>query len=163
MSIVDDIKYSYKSGSTLVKLIFINVGLFLVAFLVQLGWSELSLWLAMPSDPEDLVLRLWTPITYMFYHQEIFHILFNMLLLYWMGTIFLEYFNSKQLVVVYFMGGFAGALLFLVSFNLFLTLGDGVLLGASAAVTAIIFAICVYLPEYRINLLLVGPVKPKLA
>jgi hypothetical protein len=86
-----------------------------------------------------------------------------MLYLYWFGKIFLQYFNPRQLLGVYFMGGLAGALLYIVSYNFFPALyqfvPSAIMLGASASVMAILFAVARYAPNFRVHLIFLGPVK----
>ncbi|MCK5169829.1 MAG: rhomboid family intramembrane serine protease, partial [Bacteroidales bacterium] len=122
-------------------------------------------WLAVPADFNNLIFKPWTVFTYMFLHQEFLHILFNMLWLYWFGQIFLRYFDEKKLLSVYLVGGIAGAILFILSFNL-LPIFEKVLpmsfaLGASASVIAIVIATSAYAPNHKINLMFFGPVELK--
>ncbi len=114
-----------------------------------------------------LLTNFWTPVTYMFMHAGVFHILFNMLWLYWFGQIFEEYLGKKRTLGLYLMGGLAGAFLFVVCYNTLpyfthsaAALGPP-LVGASASVTAIIIATATLLPDYTISLILIGPVKLK--
>lgn len=125
-------------------------------------------YLLLPAYLPLLAKRFWTPFTYMFMHAGIFHILFNMLWLYWIGQIFEEYLGKKRTLGLYLMGGFAGAIFFVASYNLFpfythdnMALYTGPLVGASAAVMAIIIATATLLPDYTIPLILIGPVKLK--
>ena len=173
MSIIDEIKKSFKSGSALIKLIYINIAVFLAVKLIgtfitllqlNTGFSFVA-WFAVPADLNNLIYKPWTIFTYMFLHQDFLHILFNMLWLYWFGMIFLHYFDNKKLLSVYVVGGFTGAALYILSFNIF-PLFDQVLpmsyaLGASASVIAIVIAISVYAPNHTINLLFFGPVQLK--
>jgi len=112
-----------------------------------------------------LLLRPWTLITYMFVHKDIWHILFNMLWLYWFGRIFLEYLDQRKLVAVYFLGGLSGALLYILSFNVFPAfagiVSESVAIGASASVMAIVIAIAAYVPDYTVHLFLFGRIKIK--
>jgi len=107
-----------------------------------------------------LLARPWTIITYMFTHKDIWHILFNMLWLYWFGRIFLEYLDQRKLVAVYLLGGICGAIVYVLSFNIFpvykVMLAESVAIGASASVMAIVIAIAAYVPNYTINLLFIG-------
>ena len=169
MTFIDDIKRSYLQGSMLLKLIFINIGVFLLlhllalgALLVNAGDSMLS-WVSLPSDLSLLLRRPWTLLTYMFAHYGVMHILFNMLWLYWLGRIFMEFFSSKQLTAVYILGGLGGAVLYLLAYNLLphLALVRATLVGASASVIAIVVATAVYAPEYKIGLLFLGEVPLK--
>ncbi len=171
MNIVDEIKESFKKGSVLTRLIYVNLGVFVcirliyvVFFLLNENFRLLN-WLALPADINMLVSRPWTLLSYMFLHFDFLHILFNTLWLYWMGKIFLFYFDSKKLLSVYLLGGLSGGILFLLAYNLFPAFTEIVsfsrLLGASASVLAIIAAIATYAPNHPINLLFIGQVKMK--
>ncbi|MDD4645687.1 MAG: rhomboid family intramembrane serine protease, partial [Bacteroidales bacterium] len=119
----------------------------------------------LPADPAMILKKPWTIVSYMFLHYDFFHILFNMLWLYWFGKIFLEYLNPKKLISVYLLGGLAGGLVYVLAFNLFPAFQEAVplsvALGASAAVLAIVMAIAFYMPDYTIYMMFVGPVKIK--
>ena len=99
----------------------------------------------------------------MFMHGSFTHILFNMLWLFWFGQIFLQYLNSRQLLSVYLMGGISGAILFVLFYNIFPVYSNSLVLattiGASGSVMAIVTAISFYVPNYSINLLLIGRIK----
>jgi len=173
-SILNGITNFFRSKSVLSKIIAVNIVIWIiVSFISVFGWlfkmnsDEISYsiitWFAIPADFSALLDRPWTLISYMFLHFDFFHILFNMLWLYWFGTIFLQYFSRNQLLSTYFWGGIFGALLFVISYNSFPVFAENVAgshaLGASAAIMAITAAIAVYVPNYRINLLIFGPVK----
>lgn len=122
-------------------------------------------YLAVPTYLPKLLYRFWTPFTYMFLHAGFFHILFNMLWLFWMGNIFENFLSSKKLVFVYLAGGLAGALFYILSFNVFPAFGDvktvSAAVGASASVTAILIACATLVPNYTIFLMFLGPIKLK--
>jgi membrane associated rhomboid family serine protease len=122
-------------------------------------------YLALPASLHKLLWRVWTPITYMFVHFGFWHILANMLWLYFMGQIFLMVFNNKQLVGTYILGGLSGALLFILSYNIFPVFSNVVegasCVGASAAVTAIVIAICVMRPNMEIRIFGIIPMTLK--
>ncbi len=170
MGIWDDIASRYRRGTALTRLIYINVGLFLVLRLaalvgVLLGVPAASLvkWVEVPSGAVELLHQPWTVVTYMFFHYDILHILFNMLWLYWLGKIFLEYFNSKQLVGLYLLGGLGGVALYLAAYATlpYFAHQQAYLIGASASILAIVVAIAVYAPDYRIGLLFIGDISLK--
>src|ERR1035437_4060065 len=106
--IVQEIVDTYKKGGTLTKLIFINTCIFVICGIISIFYDNITLWLSMPSDLPELMLKPWTLITYNFYHKEILHFIFNVLNLYWFGKIFLVYFNNKKLLAVYLVGGIIG-------------------------------------------------------
>lgn len=175
MSIADEIKHSFKTGSVLTRLIYINLAVFVAVKLLQVlfflfsagdtGTVFIMEWLAVPAMVSELISRPWTVFTYMFLHEGFLHILFNILWLYWFGRIFLEYLDERKLLGVYILGGLAGAALYIISFNLFPAFAQILplsrALGASAAVLAIVISISVYVPDYTIALLFIGPVKLK--
>ncbi|MEJ2594495.1 MAG: rhomboid family intramembrane serine protease [bacterium] len=121
--------------------------------------------LALPSNLSDLAFKPWTLLTYMFLHQEFFHILVNLFMIYVGGIIFLEYLNEKKLLWTYILGGLTGAVFFVIAFNIFPVFQEtkqySILLGASASGLAILIAIATYVPDYSIHLLLIGRVKLK--
>jgi membrane associated rhomboid family serine protease len=179
-SFLDRFKSFFGSKSALPKLILINVIIWvLIRFLGVFAFlfsspgtdssaslfSFMTQWLAVPADLGILLLKPWTPFTYMFLHIDFWHLLFNMLWLFWFGQIFLQYLNNRQLVFTYISGGVAGAFLFIIFYNVFpafeSALPAALALGASASVLAIVVAIAFYVPNYSIYLLLIGPVKIK--
>lgn len=179
MTVWENITYKIKyAQSKLFLLIGINVAVYLLvnipAIVEQLfisGFGNSAIvaysqeYLTMPADLAQLAKRFWTPLTYMFMHADIFHILFNMLWLYWMGQIFEEYLGNKRTIGLYLMGGLAGAFFFALAFNTipaFADIKSNVhVVGASAGVMAIIIATATLLPDYTIQLFLFGPVKLK--
>ncbi len=164
MEIWDDIKRTFKEGSALTRLIYINLGVFLVIKLIGvlffLSGRPLPLveWLSVPSDLSALLHRPWTPVSYMFLHTGFLHLIFNVLGLYWFGRLFLYHFEGEKLLSVYLAGGLAGALLYVLAYNIFpaFTSVNALLLGASASVFAILTAIAVYDPQREIHLFFIG-------
>jgi membrane associated rhomboid family serine protease len=175
MGIWDDIRTTFRNGNSLIKLIYINIALFLIITIIGvIGFlvvnpeiiNKTIRYLSVPSSLKTLVARPWTIITYMFTHKELLHILVNLLWLYWFGKIFLEYLDQKKLVAVYLLGGITGAFTYVISYNIFPAfqgvVGESVpLLGASASVMAIVVAIAAYVPDYTVYLFIIGRVKIK--
>ena len=174
MGIRDDIMNTFRHGSTLTRLIYVNIAVFIIITLAAIiGFlsSDTSLadkvidLVSVPSSIASLLKRPWSIITYMFVHKDVLHILFNMLWLYWFGVIFLEYLDQKKLVAVYLLGGISGAAVYILSFNIFPVfegvVSESVAIGASASVMAIVVAIAVYVPNYVVHLFLLGRVKIK--
>lgn len=164
----------FRSGSVLSILIIINVATWIAISFVRVplfltrvsddSVNEFILqYLALPADPATLILRPWTLLTYMFLHIEFFHILFNMLWLYWFGKIFVDYLSSRKLLITYILGGISGGLLYILFFNTFPVFeaqrGISFALGASAAVMAIVTTIAFYIPNYSFNFIFIGKVK----
>ncbi len=174
MGIWDDIKKTFRNGSNLTRIIYINIAVFIFITLTAIAGFLLSNssisetvlnLLSVPSSFKALALRPWTIITYMFLHKDIWHILFNMLWLYWFGKIFLEYLDQRKLVAVYLLGGLSGAIVYILSFNIFPAftgvVAESVAIGASASVMAVVIAIAAYVPDYTVQLFLLGRIKIK--
>ena len=174
MNIWHNIKKTFGKANSLSRLIYINAIVFLV-FLVfeiisflfnnpDIEAAVLHLF-AIPASLKTLLVRPWTLITYMFTHKDIWHILFNMLWLYWFGKIFLDYLDQRKLVAIYFLGGISGAIVYVLSFNIFPAftgmVHDSVAIGASASVMAIVISTAAYIPDYSINLFLLGRIRIK--
>lgn len=175
-SFINDLRNNFtRQADSLNQLIVVNVLVFVVLnliavvfalFALRLGWYDtISRWLAVPAYLPRLLQKPWSPLSYMFVHSGFFHILFNMLWLYWMGRIFQEYLGNKKLVALYFLGGLAGAVTYMLAFNIFplfksaLPSADAV--GASASVLAIVVGTATLLPDYTIRLFLFGNVPLK--
>ncbi len=164
---------SFQKGSSLTRLIYINCGIFLIikviyTFFLLSGegaifYPILSKWVAVPSNLSHLLTHFWTLGTYMFIQFDFLHLLFNMLWLYWFGTFFLNHFTQRQLTGVYLLGGIFGALLYIIAYNIFpyfdATRDSVGAIGASASVMAIVFAVCTYLPNHKVYIFLLGPIK----
>ncbi len=153
----------YIIANVAVYIIVVLIGVFSVLFNVaDLGKTVVG-YLELPSSLSLFVQRPWTIFTYMFLHENVMHILWNMVALYFFGRIFLDLYSVRHFVGTYILGGLFGGLVYMLSFNLFPYFASYVdnsfLVGASASVLAIVVASAVRNPAYRINLLLFGSVK----
>lgn len=152
------LSYKYKTSSILVKLIVVNALAFLIvrlgSFIFRMNPGYFSRWFVLSDDLNTLLFQPWSLITYGFLHFGFFHILFNMIWLYWFGQFVLNLFTGKRLLTVYMLGALFGGLLFVLSYNFFPVFDNhqGYLIGASGAVTAIMVFIATYTPntEFRI-------------
>lgn len=169
-SIIEDIRQRWATGGMVIRLILINLGVFLL--LATLGLLSTvgvpvpdvggAFGLATSSDASILMRRPWSIVTHMFVHIGIWHLLMNLLVLWWMGGMFRSYFGDRRTLSTYLMGGLSGWLAYFVLVNLVPGFaGGGYALGASAAVMALMVATAVYLPDVTVRLFLLGPVKLK--
>ena len=167
-----DIKNGFQRGNIVTRLIYINVLVFLFFALVgifltlfNVGYNPWARYFELPAWVPTFLLQPWSLITYMFMHVDLFHILFNMLWLYWFGTLFLNFFSSRHLRGLYVLGGIGGGLLYMLAYNIFpyfsLTSHHALLLGASASILAIVVATAVRQPEYTVQFMFVGAVRLK--
>ncbi len=178
--LADNFTRFFRNKSALSRLILINILVWLaisvsrvIAYLFQTrgnpveeNWIfNVQQWLAVPAGFNLWVSKPWTMLTYMFLQIDFWHLFFNMIWLYWFGKIFLEFMDGKRLLTVYFTGGVAGALAFMLAYNVFpafsASLGSAVALGASASILAIVVSTSVMVPDYSVNLMFLGPVKIK--
>lgn len=173
-SIFDDIRNAFRHRNALTQIILINVIVFVVLIIARTilfltGYREafdlMMEYIAMPANPNILLFRPWTIFTYFVTHREFFHIIFNMLNLYWFGMLIREYLGDKKLVSLYILGGLAGGLFFLLFYNLIPYYQTraiyATMIGASASTLAITVAAATLLPNYTFSLLFIGPVKIK--
>lgn len=154
--------------SLLMKIIVINVAVFLVlrllGIIALIGSLDIGVVidrLAVPPHPAMLLHRPWTAFTYMFTHYDVFHILFNMLALYWFGRILLLRCTPRQLTALYIYCGLGGALLFTAAAPVFPAVASAPLIGASASVMGILIALAILMPDFEVQLLLIGRIRLK--
>lgn len=154
-----NLKYQFARLSIAEKLIAINVAVFIInglfTFLLGLRSDALMQWFELPKDFFDFITQPWSLITYSFFHGGIWHLFWNMLVLYFASRIFLNLFGHRRFVNVYFLGVLLGGLLFLLSYNVFPALIgiQTALIGASAGVTAVLIFVCAYMPNQEVRLL----------
>ena len=159
MSLSKDIQYRFSRLWISEKLIVINLLIFiverLVVFLFKLEPDFFMRWFELPQNILDFASQPWSIITYSFFHGGFSHIFWNMILLYFSGRIFLNLFGPKRFITVYFLGAVMGGLVFILSYNLFpVFLGtQSALIGASAAVMAVLIFICTYMPNREVRLI----------
>lgn len=177
---LEELKKLFKSNDVLSRLITINIAVFvfinlfgLVQYLFKLdqefiqtfGVNRITYYLSLPSDLGSLLLRPWSLFTYMFVQEELFHLFFNLLVLYVGGKIFKQFVGSEKMLAVYVLSGLIGAILYVITFNIFPAFGNVVsssfAIGASASVLGIFVASATYVPNLNMNLILLGNVKLK--
>jgi membrane associated rhomboid family serine protease len=173
-SILTDIKNIIQQpGNGLMKIIVANGAIFIALMIARVGLliaGESGLFdtfftqVSLPSSLDLIIQRPWSLITYFFLHIEIFHLIFNMMFLYWFGTIIQDFIGNKRLVQLFFYGGLAGAAAFILAMNtvsFFIAKGPNFLNGASAGVFAVVVAAATIRPNYQVHLLLLGQVRIK--
>lgn len=174
---LDEFKNAFnRYNNAHVQLIIINVVIFLALAVVYVfskifGFDPVfdivHNQFSIPPKFSDFILRPWTIFSYAFAHSltDIFHILFNMLGLYWFGKLFIEYLGNDKLTALYVLGALSGGVIYLLMFNtipFFIERSEfSGMVGASAAVFAVMTATATLLPNYTFFLLFLGPVKIK--
>lgn len=155
MNFLHRIKTTFQQQGILTQIIIANVAVFLTVNVVgNLSHLRLLPYLALPLSAEEFLFHFWTIFTYMFTHENLGHIFWNMILFYFMSQIFFTIMGQKKLLYLYVMSGLAGGLLVLL-LALFFPASFGnkpLLLGASASVLGVGAVMAVYSPRYRIYL-----------
>ncbi|WP_299053142.1 rhomboid family intramembrane serine protease [uncultured Polaribacter sp.] len=168
MSFKNNLLSKYKNGSIVEKLIYINILVFVVTLLTSVFKDLFKVennfivsWFALEDNLDSLILKPWSIVSYGFLHADFVHLLLNLITLYFIGNLFIEYFKQKQLITFYLVGTFFGGLVFLISHNYFpLFQGqNSTLVGASAGISAIFIGIATYIPNYQLKIRFIGFVK----
>ena len=165
-SITDEIKYQWKYGGVLIRLIGINLAVFILIGVItvfgRLMYGEannpvipfINELFTLHGNFQGFIRRPWGLFTSIFSHFELFHFLFNMIFLYFAGLMFLRYFSSSRLLYTYVLGGLLGGLFQIIAYSVFPAL-QGVptyVLGASGSVMAIFMAVAFYRPMEEVML-----------
>jgi membrane associated rhomboid family serine protease len=150
MSFINDIEREYGKATIVERIIYINVALFLIMLFAK---SFSTNWFTLASSFNVFTSKPWTIFTYGFFHSNFPHILFNLIFLYYIGNLFLNFFTKKQFLNYYFLGILFGGIAFLI-----LNPG-GYLIGASAGLMAILVGVATKIPSYEIRFNLIGGVK----
>lgn len=171
----DDFKNAWgKPNNAVVQIILINIIVFVGARVVKVFFDISSATdtffflfrkLQLPADIGLFFTQPWAIVTYFFTHYDFFHVLFNMLFLFWFGRIIQEFLNSKRVISLYVLGGLFGGLLYIFIYNFIPfysdRVADSLMLGASAGVFAIVVGAAVFMPNYTFFLMFLGAVKIK--
>ncbi|MUU77615.1 rhomboid family protein [Winogradskyella endarachnes] len=156
MSTIDNLKFKYKNLDVFGKIIAINILVFLVGLVLKsLLRLNLFTFFELPAGIMNYLFQPWSLITYGFLHSGIFHLVFNMLFLYYLSRVTMNLFRTKMILNIYFLGIICGGLAYLATANLlpikFIGQND-VLVGASAGVSALLLFVAVYIPNTEIRL-----------
>lgn len=171
-SILDDFKLAFRSGNILYQIIVINVVVFVAVNILLFGimtmagqeglYGEVYRYLSLSSRPEEMLFKPLSMVTYMFTHGGFFHLLFNMLFMFWFGRIITEYLGQNKILGLYVWGGLAGGVLYILIYNFMPYYNqEAFLVGASAGVIAIVVGAATFQPDFVVRLFLFGPVKIK--
>ena len=160
MTLLQELKLQYKMGSVTTRLVFFNIILFIIPeiifailklFSVQINYFK---YISLSSSLLDLAWKPWSIISYAFFHNDILHLIFNMLMLYFVGRLFITFFTQKQLFAVYILGGVFSGIFYLLGYQYIpsLKLIDTQMIGASGAIMAVLFAIVTFQPQMDVKI-----------
>ncbi len=156
MSVRDDIRNTINKQDDLGKLILAIVVATVAFWILGMVYKPIPGWFKLPGDLFDFIIQPWSIVTYGFLHSGFWHLLYNVLFLYWFGRMFRNLFTSRQLYTLFFTGVIAGGLLFMITQNIFPSyVKAGGLIGASAGVFAVVFFVCSYSPEQSVRLVFI--------
>ena len=160
-SFFQKLKQGYILGNTVQRLLYLTIGIGIISLVFQAfipGWyNDMLPWVALSSNMEWALIRFWTFISYSFIHAGALHLLFNMLMLFFISQLFKTFFTEIQLLGVYILGSVFAGLVYVVTATLFHW--NGLVVGASGAIMALLFTVTTYAPNMSVRLLLVGQVK----
>lgn len=173
--LLDEFKHAFnRPDNGLMQIILINLAVYvgLIFFRVILTltgggqvYDNIMQWLMLPAAIPEFLTRPWTLFTYFFLHERFFHILFNLLFLYWFGKIIKEFLGGSKVVNLYILGGLAGGVFYIIIYNTIPFFAERVdssmMLGASAGVFAVVVGAATFMPNYTIILMFIGPVRIK--
>jgi membrane associated rhomboid family serine protease len=161
MNILDDLKLQYRLGGIAMRVMYWNIACFIVSLIFFYNYSnglfDFPSWVALSSDPQVFMFKPWTLLTYAFFHDGFLHLLFNMMVLNFASSLFLTYFTQKQYLGLYLLSALFAGVAFALSF--YLSNIGGSIVGASAAIMAILVATTTYSPLMNVRLFLFGNVK----
>lgn len=168
MNWLSNLYQNYLARNIVEKIIIINVVIFVLtylfntlSFLFQIDGNFIVNWFSLQPDFGLLLFRPWTLVSYGFLHVGFFHILFNMLVLYYFGNLFMDFFNAKQFLTYMILGIISGGLVYMLSYNYLpgLQTQESLLLGASAGVMSVVIGISSHIPHYSLRFRFIGNIK----
>jgi len=173
--ILDEFKNAFsKPDNGLIQIILINLIVFITLIFIRViftfsggddVYNAMMQWLMLPASVPEFIAKPWTLVTYFFMHERFFHILFNMLFLYWFGRIIKEFLGGGKVVSLYILGGLVGGVFYILIYNtipLFTErIDSSMMLGASAGVFAVVVGAATFMPNYSMFLMFIGPVRIK--
>jgi membrane associated rhomboid family serine protease len=162
----DEIKFQWNHGGALIRLIGLNLIVFLVIGVISVigrlymvnGINPVSHLIqdifTLYGKWEGFIYRPWGLFTSIFAHFDIWHFLFNMIFLYFVGQLFLRYFSQRRMVVTYLVGGVMGGLVQMLAYSFFPALQDypNFVVGASGSIMAIFMAVAFHRPQETVFL-----------
>ena len=161
MTFIQNIQNRFRQGTIVEKIIYINIAVFFLTMIVSvfqgLYKNESNFivqWFSLNANYTAFFRTPWAIISYGFLHADFLHILINLIALFYIGNLFIEYFTQKELLTFYILGTVFGGILFLVSYNYFPLFKNQntILVGASAGISAIFVGIATYVPNYQLKI-----------
>lgn len=174
-SILADIRREFSFGNVVTRLVIINVAVFIAINLIRLIfylgnageipslYHDIVHFFSVSSDIKHNLTHPWVFVTSIFLHESFWHLLWNMLFLYWFGRIVGDLLGDRKVFPIYLLGGMVGCIVFWMSAQLlpYMQGYTGYALGASAGVMAIVVTSGMIAPDYSMRLILLGDIRLK--
>ena len=168
----DDIKAEFtKPNNVTIQLLLINAAVWVfLAIVGVLGHFGLGTFTSitnslfiLPANLDELLIRPWTIRLYAFTHFGFRHILFNLLALFWFGRMLQDLIGSNRVLGIYILSGLTGGLAYIIFAVILQVIPSGSvgLVGASGSVLGVVVAMATLSPDYKINMMFIGPVAVK--
>ena len=100
MSFINTLKNKYKTGTIIEKLIYLNIAIFLLTLLITVfqglykgEQNFLVEWFSLDNNLDAFLTKPWSIVSYGFLHADFIHLIFNMITLYFIGNLFIQYFT----------------------------------------------------------------------
>jgi membrane associated rhomboid family serine protease len=171
-NLVEELKFQLQHGPMTNRLIIYNVGVFaliqLISGIISLSSSELVFVQNLPNNIFTLdtnfigfIQKPWGIITSVFSHFSLWHLLFDLLFLYFSGQMFEQLFDKRRLWQTYIFGGITGGLLEILAHYTFPSFqnSEQIVVGASGSIMAIFTALAFHSPNIKVNLFGIIPVR----
>lgn len=165
---IEQIKRRLRLANIVEQFIYLNIAVFILSYLLEtLAWlvqgdtSLVTHWFALQDNFPALLSKPWTLVTYGFLHGDFLHILFNLIVLFYFGNLFLDFFSKRDFLIYYFLGIVLGGLVYILSYTYFPSLKNenSILVGASAGIMAIVIGIATKIPNYAMHFRFIGGIK----
>jgi len=141
-------------------LLIINAAVFVLSFLIAPLANFFFQWFSVYPATLGMSLQLWRLITYQFLHSigGFGHILWNMLILYFLGTMLEQFWSSRKFLAFYLVCGAAGGVLYpLLALVGWLHVRP--LVGASGAILGVLTATTILFPTAKILVMGIFPIR----
>lgn len=154
--IFQQLKTQFKTGDITIKLIFICVGIFFLSTLLdfiffQKSFYSIQDYFSAKASFQEFFSQPWGILTYSFFHGSLWHLVLNMVMIYFVGKLFLRYFRDEDFITFFLFGAIFGAVIFML-FSPVFHYGNA-LVGASAGIYAVFFGLVAYIPKTKVQLL----------
>ncbi len=163
MELISSLKYKYNNLDVLGQIIVWMVVCFALPFLINtflflFNINSFSIIYYFQVSPSlfELIFKPWSLITYGFFHADLWHLIGNMIILYFSGRVVLDLFGKEKFIKIFIIGLLCGSFTYLISYNVF-PVFQGLkppMIGASAGAIAVFVFLASHMPNYTFRLII---------